>query len=383
MEVNNYSSSTSFINIKKTGIKTDDKKELFQPIYVNKTETTLNIPITKFDKMEKNIPSSNENLVNRAKKIQEYFKNDYIKFDAVLKEHNRRVREDENYDPQKDSKYFNDKKLYYNDYILLNDELTRISSQEWSIHESIYQRNNPSLEDDWAYQIHLIQTDDNKYEDAPEFEAFVNKWMDKGLTEKEAQIRARLYAHSGLLDYGKQKVLEIADYGYGDKKQHGMHLINNDALKNALIETYDTLDNDKLDLLVGRLFAESEHKPLTLEKRKESMLQNLIDEFGSKFDINIIDDSKEGTFDGNINLSETMSQKEKNFIYDVLIEYFKYHINQVEIIEEEFNEEMTELKKSLNLLIENFEKNVVLDNQNNKILSEYTKNSRHNPLQHL
>ena len=79
---------------------------------------------------------------------------------------------------------------------------------------------------EWITQLRTA-TNGNKYEDAPEFEAFVKKWMDKGESEDQALGRATLYARAGLLDYGKQKVWQIDEkLPYGDIKQHGFHLIN-------------------------------------------------------------------------------------------------------------------------------------------------------------
>ena len=70
----------------------------------------------------------------------------------------------------------------------------------------------------WHVQL-VAATNGNKYEDAPEFEAFVKKWMDKGESEDIAISRAVTYAEAGLLDYGKQRVHQVGkDLPYGDIK---------------------------------------------------------------------------------------------------------------------------------------------------------------------
>ncbi len=69
---------------------------------------------------------------------------------------------------------------------------------------------------EWQTQM-MKATNGNKYEDAPEFEAFIKKWMDKGESEEHALVRATTYARAGLLDYGKQKVWQIDEkLPYGD-----------------------------------------------------------------------------------------------------------------------------------------------------------------------
>ncbi|MDZ7818262.1 MAG: hypothetical protein U5K55_06440 [Aliarcobacter sp.] len=42
------------------------------------------------------------------------------------------------------------------------------------------------------------------------------------------------YAQAGLLDYGKQRAISMGQLPYGDIKQHGFHLINNEPLKMLL-----------------------------------------------------------------------------------------------------------------------------------------------------
>ncbi|MFA7091934.1 MAG: hypothetical protein WC149_08775, partial [Arcobacteraceae bacterium] len=85
-----------------------------------------------------------------------------------------------------------------------------------------------------AYQ-ESIRTNENAYEDAPKFEAFVKEEMEKGQTETQAIGRAYLYAVSGLLDYGKQRVTSlICALPFEDQKNHGLHLFNNPLLTQAV-----------------------------------------------------------------------------------------------------------------------------------------------------
>ena len=69
----------------------------------------------------------------------------------------------------------------------------------------------------WTYQ-QTNATYGNVYEDAKDFENFVAKWIEKGESEHDAIYRAAAYAAAGLLDYGKQKIVEIPNLDYDDKK---------------------------------------------------------------------------------------------------------------------------------------------------------------------
>ena len=88
------------------------------------------------------------------------------------------------------------------------------------------------------------------YDVAKDFEDFVAKWVEKGESEHDAIFRARAYAAAGLLDYGKQKIVDIPNLDYDDKKQHGFHQIDNPPLKKAFLETLDSLDLVSVSLLV-------------------------------------------------------------------------------------------------------------------------------------
>jgi len=164
------------------------------------------------------------------------------------------------------------------------------------------------------------------------------------------------YSQAGLLDYGNQKAIIIDKLGFGDKKQHGMHLINNDALKNAMIETFDSLDNAGVGTLVERLFMPDSYLDSDDSISENLMFQDLIDKFASDMkntsELEKLNSDK--YFDGNINISNDMTQKEKNFIYDSLLEYLNNHISKIEQIENKYNESWSSQKEAFALLIYNF-----------------------------
>lgn len=219
----------------------------------------------------------------------------------------------------------------------------------------------------WHVQL-VAATNGNKYEDAPEFEAFVKKWMDKGESEDIAISRAVAYAEAGLLDYGKQRVHQVGkDLPYGDIKQHGFHLINNEPLKNAVMKTFDSLDYEDAYDLVRSIF-----EGFPENKGVPSSFQELLDNFGIKLEelkkLNPETAKNDKfTFTGDINLKDGIDSKEyNNFIFDTLIKFFKDRIEKLDYVIEnkppEESRDFNELRDGLNSLIDNFKKEVDIYN---------------------
>ena len=219
----------------------------------------------------------------------------------------------------------------------------------------------------WHVQL-VAATNGNKYEDAPEFEAFVKKWMDKGESEDIAISRAVTYAEAGLLDYGKQRVHQVGkDLPYGDIKQHGFHLINNEPLKNAVMKTFDSLDYEDAYDLVRSIF-----EGFPENKGVPSSFQELLDNFGIKLEelkkLNPETAKNDKfTFTGDINLKDGIDSKEyNNFIFDTLIKFFKDRIEKLDYVIEnkppEESRDFNELRDGLNSLIDNFKKEVDIYN---------------------
>jgi len=323
-----------------------------------------------------------EQLKERTRKIQEFFKNDFEDFSKACLEHFKRVKEDPDYDPQEESKYFKDKRIYSSsETVFIDGECVVLKDMEWTMQRMLYDTSELS-DKEWFYQQNII-TKENKYEDAPEFEAFINNWIDKGATEEEAIERASYYAQLGLLNYGKQKVVTIDNLPYDDKQQHGMHLINNDTLKNAITKTLDSLNNEgMISLSYSLLYPDNTYYEL---KDGVDAFQNMINKFvkelksiGGLSELNSEKySSYEGKeFTGDINITEQMSQLQKNFIYDSLLECFKKCISDYEKKAEEIKEDLSHHIEPLKLLIKNFEEEVKKDNESNAILTEYTKNTK-------
>ncbi|CAM4022975.1 hypothetical protein [Arcobacter cloacae] len=216
---------------------------------------------------------------------------------------------------------------------------------------------------EWQTQM-MKATNGNKYEDAPEFEAFVKKWMAKGESEEHALVRATTYARAGLLDYGKQKVWQIDEkLPYGDIKQHGFHLINNEPLKNAVMKTLDNLSVGDATDLVRSIF-----DGYPGNKGVPSSFQELLDDFGVKLEelkkLNPEEHKNDKySFTGDVNLKDGIDSKEyNNFIFDTLIKFFKDRIEKLDYVIEnkppEESRDFNELRDGLNFLIDNFKKEV-------------------------
>ncbi len=215
---------------------------------------------------------------------------------------------------------------------------------------------------EWQTQM-MKATNGNKYEDAPEFEAFVKKWMDKGESEDVALERAMFYAEAGLLDYGKQRAISMGQLPYGDIKQHGFHLINNEPLKNAVMKTLDNLSVGDAAELVSSIF-----NGFPENKGVPSSFQELLDNFGIKLEelkkLNPETAKNDKfTFTGDINLKDGIDSKEyNNFIFDTLIKFFKDRIEKLDYVIEnkppEESRDFNELRDGLNSLIDNFKKEV-------------------------
>ncbi|WP_198305926.1 hypothetical protein [Arcobacter vandammei] len=258
----------------------------------------------------------------------------------------------------------------------------------------------------------LMATKDNAFEDAKDFENFVYKWMDKGLSFDQAVERAELYAYAGVLDYGKQKVATLYDLPYPDPKNHGFHLIDNPVLKKAFIETLDQLEGEAPFDLVFSLFGDIawlSGNPDLCEKANDT------DGFLEKFQAFALkleklkeenpDDFKDikFSFTGDITINYKQSIDYQNFILETIISFFEdrldYYDNlhktasfqmfyEYPLSKEEHNEireqSLATVRDPLKKLLENFKNSASQYNsninENNSILNQYTKNNRPNIL---
>ncbi len=374
-----------------TKISSETKNPFFSYLtdYSNKKETIVNTTNTQYEPLI-NRSISNEKAIERSNKIQEFFENDYEEFQAAQLECVKNKDNPAYEPPEKYAKYLTKREDVRLMNVIIDGKNVPLSLEEFELHYKLHKTKDIELNEsaqtyrEWNYQ-RSIKTSENKYEDAPEFEAFVSKWMDKGLTEEEALSRAAIYCLTGLLDYGKQRAIVIGDLPFGDKKEHGLHLINNPILKEALIEIFDSMDYSDMNRLNMNLFGLSTAPDLNPENKQTLSFQNILDNYALLPASNISDDF---VFDGDINITEDMEHNHKNFILDIINSYFEYRIDELNNRKQEkyaHEESIDESINTIQKIIDNFEKKVNKSNENyleNKSqLERQTKNHRPNPLQ--
>jgi hypothetical protein len=130
-----------------------------------------------------------------------------------------------------------------------------------------------------------------------------------------------------------------------------------------MIETFDSLGNAAVGALIERLFMPDSYLDTDDSSTENLMFQDLIDKFANELKNAAGLESqnnekyskyKNMNFNGNINISNDMTQNEKSFIYDSLLEYLNNHISKIEQIENKYNESWSSQKEAFTLLINNF-----------------------------
>jgi len=357
--------SNSFANIfyYETANKELEKRVLLSKITKDEKIDTID-SFNPYNTFEKPATMTTKEAIERSDKIQQFYQNEYEDFLNARLEYWVNKDNPDYEPPQKYAKYLKQIKDVDPRDIIYDGKLVRLPLAESELHLSLAHTQGMKLNEgasmsrEWKYQF-TIQTPQNRYEDAPEFEAFVNKWIDKGLSEEEALQRAEAYASLGLLDYGKQRATMLSDLPYGDKKQHGFHLIDNEPLKQAVLETLDTLSNEDVWSLKCNAFGNGiTETSLNFDGLPGLSFQDFLNNFASLESLK--DKYKDLTFDGNINLTKDMDKLHRDFIIDNIKAYFEHRINDLENIEDP-NSEDDYIEKHIELiqmLIDNFDKKI-------------------------
>jgi len=230
-------------------------------------------------------------------------------------------------------------------------------------------KNADLLAYDWTVAMRSA-TNGNKYDGAPEFKAFVDKWMATGLSEDEALQRASTYVSAGLLDYGSQRASRYSGSPLTDTKQHGLWLIDNPPLKKAILDTLYGLSNrDASDLVISIFNGYPENN----NSAEQTSFQELLTKYGVKLeDLKQKDPqfAKENpeVFSGDINLkndNSPESQAYNNFIFKTIVGFFKDRIESLDRwAPQDPNVDFSSTKDSINLLIDNFQEKVDTYNEN-------------------
>jgi hypothetical protein len=234
-----------------------------------------------------------------------------------------------------------------------------------------------------------IRTNENAYEDAPKFEAFVKEEMAKGQTEKQAITRAQLYAVSGLLDYGKQRVVHLSCYlPFEDQKNHGLHLFNNPLLTQAVKDAFDQLDTSTLSKVVSKLFiAPSNKEPIydysdMSQENIDKIFNNILSHLGLRpEDVQILEDTTNSNDMGKLSFEFlTLQQEQFKTIIKSVQQAMQKHID---FFKEDLKNEPQEFKKIKNAfesIALNMNAHMDTLSEKTSALFQLTQNRKPNPL---
>lgn len=305
-----------------------------------KKEQEITFPQEKKRSDYERTPSTNEAII-RSNKIQEYFKSVAEEFTFAKLEYWANKDNPDYTPPKKYEKFL----VQLNDVdardIILDGKLERISLEEHTLHYQLnhldqleFWTDEQYKQEEWTFQL-SIQTSENKYENAPEFEAFVKKWMIKGLTEQEALWRAQAYTQMGLLNYGNQRAIDIGGLSFSDEQNHGLHLIDNPVLKETLLETVDKLNYDQLWPFLEVFTFDSENNHLILEDQFDLGIEKFFEQISS---LNKKDEST-SNLNRLLTISKEMYLMHTNSMFNNINSYFEDLITYFKSLDPESDEE--------------------------------------------
>lgn len=316
-----------------------------------KKEQEITFPQEKKRSDYERTPSTNE-AITRSNKIQEYFKSVAEEFTFAKLEYWANKDNPDYTPPKKYEKFL----VQLNDVdardIILDGKLERISLEEHTLHYQLnhldqleFWTDEQCKQEEWTFQL-SIQTPENKYENAPEFEAFVKKWMIKGLTEQEALWRAQAYAQMGLLNYGNQRAIDIGGLSFSDEQNHGLHLIDNPILKETLLETVDKLNYDEFWPFLEIFTFDSENNHLILENQFDLGIEKFFEQISS------LNKKAESTSNLNrlLTISKEMYLMHTNSMFNNINSYFEDLITYFKSLEPTSNEEKAYFQTRVKLI---------------------------------
>lgn len=316
-----------------------------------KKEQEITFPQEKKRSDYERTPSTNEAII-RSNKIQEYFKSVAEEFTFAKLEYWANKDNPDYTPPKKYEKFL----VQLNDVdardIILDGKLERISLEEHTLHYQLnhldqleFWTDEQCKQEEWTFQL-SIQTPENKYENAPEFEAFVKKWMIKGLTEQEALLRAQAYAQMGLLNYGNQRAIDIGGLSFSDEQNHGLHLIDNPVLKETLLETVDKLNYDELWPFLEIFTFDSENNHLILEDQFDLGIEKFFEQISS---LNKKDEST-SNLNRLLTISKEMYLMHTNSMFNNINSYFEDLITYFKSLDPESDEEKAYFQTRVKLI---------------------------------
>lgn len=316
-----------------------------------KKEQEITFPQEKKRSDYERTPSTNE-AITRSNKIQEYFKSVAEEFTFAKLEYWANKDNPDYTPPKKYEKFLVQLNNVDARDIILDGKLERISLEEHTLHYQLnhldqleFWTDEQCKQEEWAFQL-SIQTPENKYENAPEFEAFVKKWMIKGLTEQEALWRAQAYAQMGLLNYGNQRAIDIGGLSFSDEQNHGLHLIDNPVLKETLLETVDKLNYDELWPFLEIFTFDSENNHLILKDQFDLGIEKFFEQISS------LNKKAESTSNLNrlLTISKEMYLMHTNSMFNNINSYFEDLITYFKSLEPTSDEEKAYFQTRVKLI---------------------------------
>lgn len=315
-------------------------------------------------------PITEKYLKERYDKIQSFFHNDYKKFLLEVEEYNNEVRKYNELNPNELQKSY---KGSFN-RVILDGETINIDEEEYNRHYSIYltTRNGDSvtkdIESNFYYQEFM--NINNRYENAPEFESMVNKLSNEGNDIFSVWRKVSLFVNLGLIPEGNQTLFpNLQD---SENASYAMQNIKNENLEQSLINTFSSISDFRL-LTIRTIFGTS------LEENK---FQNELNNYAKEHPKT----NQKFIFNGDISIDENSSEEYKNFITNILIDFFEnkkstYKDKTISTSEDEREHHTNQVIERFQLLIDNLKLTInKQEEENNNLLYQYIKNTKVNPL---
>lgn len=315
-------------------------------------------------------PITEKYLKERYDKIQSFFHNDYKKFLLEVEEYNNEVRKYNELNPNELQKSY---KGSFN-RVILDGETINIDEEEYNRHYSIYltTRNGDSvtkdIESNFYYQEFM--NINNRYENAPEFESMVNKLSNEGNDIFSVWRKVSLFVNLGLIPEGNQTLFpNLQD---NENASYAMQNIKNENLEQSLINTFSSISDFRL-LTIRTIFGTS------LEENK---FQNELNNYAKEHPKT----NQKFIFNGDISIDENSSEEYKNFITNILIDFFEnkkstYKDKTISTSEDEREHHTNQVIERFQLLIDNLKLTInKQEEENNNLLYQYIKNTKVNPL---
>ncbi|MCT7557622.1 hypothetical protein [Aliarcobacter butzleri] len=315
-------------------------------------------------------PITDKYLKERYDKIQSFFHNDYKKFLLEVEKYNNEIRKYNESNPSEMQKSY---KGSFN-RVVLNGETINIDEEEYNRHYSIYltTRNGDSVTKDIKSNFYYqeFMNIDNRYENAPEFESMVNKLSNEGNDIFDVWRKVSLFVNLGLIPEGNQTLFPVLQDS--DNASYSMQNIKNQNLEQSLINTFSSISDFRL-LSIKAIFGTS---------LDENKFQNELNNYAKEHPTT----NQKFIFNGDITIDENSSEEYKNFITNILIDFFENkkttYKDETPSIPKATREYYTsQVIERFQLLIDNLKLTInKKEEENNNLIYQYTKNTKVNPL---